>query len=147
MSSGQGPRTHLQCRCERQQSERHYRERHIKSKGNSRMRKSIASVYHRFAGACAVCQSLRVLLIPSRETDPVRIIRAAQIQLQRWRRMDCVARIEPTRPVGPGDDLQGQRLRVKLIIEVRDAMLRRTFNRSKRKTNEASMPLRSLRLR
>ena len=75
----------------------------------------------------------RVLRLSSRETDPVTIILAAQIQLRRWRRMDT--RMGSTgRSMGDstGDSTEGSngvRQRISEIVAARDELMGRAVQR------------------
>ena len=53
----------------------------------------------------------RVLRVPRQETDPVRIILAAQIQLRRWRRSE------------PGRSPDRIQRRIRAIVAARDALI------------------------
>ena len=53
----------------------------------------------------------RVLRVPRHETDPVRIILAAQIQLRRWRRSE------------PGQSSDRTQRRIQAIVAARDALV------------------------
>lgn len=65
--------------------------------------------------AAAAC---RVLGLPGGESDPVRIILAAQIRLRRWRRL------------GESGQSGGTFGHVRRIIRARDALLQESYGRS-----------------